>query len=70
MCGDYVYNHYHDCQDSNYYLAADKINDVISLPAEKVSGIKIFFLVVYPFSFCIEVKKSFGTLPIVLYVLP
>ncbi|KAK8374160.1 hypothetical protein O3P69_010999, partial [Scylla paramamosain] len=37
VCGDYVYNHYHDCQDSNYYLAADKINDVISLPAEKRS---------------------------------
>ncbi|XP_042887842.1 Bardet-Biedl syndrome 7 protein homolog isoform X1 [Penaeus japonicus] len=35
VCGDYVYNHYHDCQDSNYYLAADKINDVITLPAEK-----------------------------------
>lgn len=38
VCGDYVYNHYHDCQDSNYYLAADKINDIISLPAEKVGS--------------------------------
>ncbi|KAB7495673.1 Bardet-Biedl syndrome 7-like protein [Armadillidium nasatum] len=36
VCGDYVYNHYCDCQDTNYYLAADKINDVIALPAEKV----------------------------------
>ncbi|XP_042226350.1 Bardet-Biedl syndrome 7 protein homolog isoform X2 [Homarus americanus] len=36
VCGDYVYNHYHDCQDSNYYLAADMINDVITLPVEKM----------------------------------
>nr|XP_053649854.1 Bardet-Biedl syndrome 7 protein-like [Cherax quadricarinatus] len=35
VCGDYVYNHYHDCQDSNFYLAADKINDVITLPVER-----------------------------------
>ncbi|XP_042887843.1 Bardet-Biedl syndrome 7 protein homolog isoform X2 [Penaeus japonicus] len=39
VCGDYVYNHYHDCQDSNYYLAADKINDVITLPAEKMKSL-------------------------------
>ncbi|XP_071527283.1 BBSome complex member BBS7-like isoform X2 [Panulirus ornatus] len=39
VCGDYVYNHYHDCQDSNYYLAADKINDIISLPAEKMKSL-------------------------------
>ena len=36
VCGDYVYNHYHDCQDANYHLVADKINDVLSLPSEKV----------------------------------
>ncbi|KAK8730285.1 hypothetical protein OTU49_008194 [Cherax quadricarinatus] len=36
VCGDYVYNHYHDCQDSNFYLAADKINDVITLPVERM----------------------------------
>lgn len=36
VCGDYVYNHYHDCQDVNYFLAADKINDLIALPAEKM----------------------------------
>ncbi|XP_076069179.1 BBSome complex member BBS7-like isoform X2 [Oratosquilla oratoria] len=35
VCGDYVYNHYHDCQDANHFLAADQINDVITLPAEK-----------------------------------
>ncbi|XP_037790498.1 Bardet-Biedl syndrome 7 protein homolog [Penaeus monodon] len=39
VCGDYVYNHYHDCQDSNYYLAADKINDVVTLPAEKMKSL-------------------------------
>ena len=46
VCGDYVYNHYHDCQDSNYYLAPDKINDIIALPAEKVSSP---FQFVFPF---------------------
>ncbi|KAK4304694.1 hypothetical protein Pmani_023378 [Petrolisthes manimaculis] len=39
VCGDYVYNHYHDCQDSNYFLAADRINDIISLPAEKMKSL-------------------------------
>lgn len=47
MCGDYVYNHYHDCQDSNYFLAADKINDLITLPAEKVSGYLIHKLFLF-----------------------
>lgn len=36
VCGNYVYNHYNDCRDANYLLAGDKINDIISLPAEKV----------------------------------
>ncbi|CAL4090214.1 unnamed protein product, partial [Meganyctiphanes norvegica] len=39
VCGDYVYNHYHDCQDTNYFLSPDKINDVITLPAEKVKSL-------------------------------
>ena len=36
VCGNYVYNQYHDCKDSNYVLAGDKITDVISLSTEKV----------------------------------
>ena len=33
--GNFVYNHYHDCKDANYFLSADKICDVICLPTEK-----------------------------------
>jgi Bardet-Biedl syndrome 7 protein len=36
LCGNYVYNHYNDWKDTNYLLAGDKVNDVISLPVEKV----------------------------------
>ena len=40
VCGNYVYNHYNDCKDSNYLLAGDKINDVIALPVEKVKSLR------------------------------
>ncbi|KAK3099890.1 hypothetical protein FSP39_011300 [Pinctada imbricata] len=33
--GNFVYNHYHDCKDTNYFLSADKICDVICLPMDK-----------------------------------
>jgi len=36
VCGNYVYNHYNDCRDTNYLLAGDRVTDVISLPVEKV----------------------------------
>ena len=39
VCGNYVYNHYNDCKDSNYLLAGDQINDVIALPVEKVGSL-------------------------------
>ncbi|XP_066957827.1 Bardet-Biedl syndrome 7 protein homolog [Macrobrachium rosenbergii] len=39
VCGNHIYNHYHDCQDASYFLAPDKINDVISLPAEKMKAL-------------------------------
>ena len=32
MCGPYVYNHYLDCKDTDYYLCSDRINDVLCLP--------------------------------------
>ncbi|XP_048589295.1 Bardet-Biedl syndrome 7 protein homolog [Nematostella vectensis] len=35
LCGNYIYNHYRDCKDENYYLSGDKINDVICLPPRK-----------------------------------
>ena len=31
VCGPYVYNHYLDCKDKDYYLSSDRINDVLSL---------------------------------------
>ena len=30
--GSYIYNHYMDCKDTDYYLCSDKINDLLSLP--------------------------------------
>ncbi|XP_065884196.1 Bardet-Biedl syndrome 7 protein homolog [Dysidea avara] len=38
-CGNYTYNHYRDCKDTNYYLASDKINDVISLPSKDPTSV-------------------------------
>ncbi|XP_065058986.1 Bardet-Biedl syndrome 7 protein homolog [Rhopilema esculentum] len=32
LCGNYIFNQYHDCQDENYFLSPDKINDIICLP--------------------------------------
>ena len=34
VCGTYIYNHYVDCKDTNYYLSSDKVNDVLCLPPE------------------------------------
>lgn len=36
VCASYIYNHYCDCKDQDYYLSGDKINDVLSLPVETV----------------------------------
>lgn len=37
LCGNYVFNHYHEFQDENYFLSPDKINDIICLPS-KIDG--------------------------------
>ncbi|XP_014678211.1 PREDICTED: Bardet-Biedl syndrome 7 protein homolog [Priapulus caudatus] len=29
LCGNFIYNHYHDLIDTNYFLAGDRINDVV-----------------------------------------
>lgn len=39
LCASYIYNHYCDCKDENYYLSGDKISDVICLPVEKLECI-------------------------------
>ncbi len=32
LSGNYIFNHYRDCKDENYFLSPDKVNDIISLP--------------------------------------
>ncbi|XP_062331811.1 Bardet-Biedl syndrome 7 protein [Osmerus eperlanus] len=39
VCASYIYNHYCDCKDQDYYLSGDKINDIICLPAETLGRI-------------------------------
>ncbi|KAL7886198.1 hypothetical protein AOLI_G00064930 [Acnodon oligacanthus] len=36
VCASYIYNHYCDCKDQDYYLSGDKINDIVCLPVETV----------------------------------
>ncbi|KAF4094207.1 hypothetical protein AMELA_G00010290 [Ameiurus melas] len=36
VCASYIYNHYCDCKDQNYFLSGDKINDMVCLPVETV----------------------------------
>lgn len=35
LCGNYIYNHYRDCKDENYFLSGDTITDVLCLPSKK-----------------------------------
>lgn len=35
LCGNYIYNHYRDCKDENYFLSGDRITDVLCLPIRK-----------------------------------
>ncbi|XP_021417116.1 Bardet-Biedl syndrome 7 protein isoform X1 [Oncorhynchus mykiss] len=39
VCASYIYNHYCDCKDQDYYLSGDKINDIVCLPAENLGRI-------------------------------
>lgn len=34
VCASYIYNHYCDCKDQDYYLSGDKINDITCLSSE------------------------------------
>ncbi|XP_006007349.1 Bardet-Biedl syndrome 7 protein [Latimeria chalumnae] len=40
LCASYIYNHYCDCKDQDYYLSSDKINDLICLPMDKLDQIR------------------------------
>ncbi|KAM6953513.1 BBSome complex member BBS7 [Aplochiton taeniatus] len=39
VCASYIYNHYCDCKDQDYYLSGDKINDIVCLPAASMGRI-------------------------------
>ncbi|XP_075544098.1 BBSome complex member BBS7-like isoform X4 [Dermacentor variabilis] len=39
VCGEYVYNHYFECQDKNYFLSSGRINDMLLLPVEKLRAL-------------------------------
>lgn len=38
-CGNFLYNQYHDCKDTNNFLSADKIADIVCLPMNRVPEI-------------------------------
>ncbi|XP_043223062.1 Bardet-Biedl syndrome 7 protein homolog isoform X2 [Amphibalanus amphitrite] len=38
VCSSFIYNHFYDCEDTNYYLSGEEITDVISLPAERINS--------------------------------
>ncbi|XP_072170884.1 BBSome complex member BBS7-like [Diadema setosum] len=37
--GSYIFNHYVDCKDENYYLCSDRINDILCLPLTRVKEV-------------------------------
>ncbi len=39
ICGNYIFNQYQDCKDLHYFLCADKINDVLCLPSNRIQKI-------------------------------
>lgn len=37
--GNYIFNHYVDCKDEDYYLCSDRINDMLCLPLSRIQEI-------------------------------
>lgn len=37
VCASYIYNHYLDCKDQDYFLSGDKINDIACLSSESLT---------------------------------
>lgn len=37
VCASYIYNHYLDCKDQDYFLSGDKINDIAYLSSENLT---------------------------------
>ena len=38
-CGKFMYNHYRDCKDTNFFLCGDEVSDIICLPSNVVPDI-------------------------------
>ena len=38
-CGKFMYNHYRDCKDTNFFLCGDEVSDIICLPSNEVPDI-------------------------------
>lgn len=39
MCASYIYNHYCDCKDQDYFLSGDKINDITCVSSENLTRV-------------------------------
>lgn len=39
VCASYIYNHYCDCKDQDYFLSGDKINDIICVSSENLTHV-------------------------------
>ena len=39
VCGDFVYNHFHDCRDVGRLLCVDRISDILCLPSSQVGEV-------------------------------
>ncbi|PIK61079.1 putative Bardet-Biedl syndrome 7 protein [Apostichopus japonicus] len=37
--GNYIFNHYIDCKDEDYYLCSDRINDILCLPMDRIQEV-------------------------------
>lgn len=37
--GNYIFNHYIDCKDEDYYLCSDRINDMLCLPLSRIQEV-------------------------------
>lgn len=39
VCASYIYNHYCDCKDQDYFLSGDKINDITCVSSENLTRV-------------------------------
>ena len=58
VANSYVYNHYHDGKEANYFLSTDRINAVAVLPPNKAILFLLFFYLfcLITFSFILSMQ--------------